>query len=120
MNYPKAILDAVWKRARKVEGLDENMFRKDACGALIMYNKYGMENPYGWVVDHIFPISLGGDDHLENLRALHYLNNLSKGNDYPTYTAVMKFDGSENSRIPENLTVNTKRRELLRTLYNNA
>lgn len=33
MDYPKATVDAVWKRARKVEGLDENMFRKDACGA---------------------------------------------------------------------------------------
>lgn len=120
MAFSKQTLDALWNKARIVEGLDSSLFRKDACGALIMYNKYGLENPYGWVVDHIFPISLGGDDQIENLRALHYLNNQSKADDYPTYTSVVKFDGRNNQPTEQSLTVNSKRREILKTIYKNA
>lgn len=110
----------VWKKARSVDGLDNSMFRKDACGALIMWDKFGKNNPFGWVIDHILPISLGGDDNLLNLRALHYKNNLSKASDYPSYTAVVKYDGRENVMDERNLTVNKKLREKLKQLYNNA
>lgn len=111
---------SVWKSARKVEGLDDSMFRKDACGALIMFDKYGKQNPFGWEIDHIFPVSLGGDDNLTNLRALHYLNNRSKADDYPSYTACVRFDGRENVTDERNLTVNKAIREELKKLYNGA
>ncbi|WP_291598622.1 HNH endonuclease signature motif containing protein [Bacteroides sp.] len=110
----------VWKKARSVDGLDDSMFRKDACGALIMWDKFGKNNPFGWVIDHILPISLGGDDNLLNLRALHYKNNLSKASDYPSYTAYVKYDGRENVMDERNLTVNKKLREKLKQLYKNA
>ena len=42
-------------------------------------------------------MSLGGDDNLLNLRALHYKNNLGKADDYPSYTASVKYDGRENA-----------------------
>lgn len=103
-----------------VDGLDDSMFRKDACGALIMWDKFGKNNPFGWVIDHILPMSLGGDDNLLNLRALHYKNNLGKADDYPSYTASVKYDGRENVIDERNLTVNKKLREKLKQLYKNA
>lgn len=114
------ILLSVWEKARKVEGLNESMFRKDACGALIMFDKYGKQNPFGWEIDHILPKSLGGDDNLQNLRPLHYMNNKSKADDYPSYTACLKFDGKKNVENECNLTVNKKIREKLKLLYKNA
>lgn len=114
------IIDQLWEKASIIEGLNPGVYRKDACGALIMRDKYGMHNPFGWVVDHIFPQSLGGGDDIDNLRALHYQNNLSKADDYPSYTAVIKYDGKQNVRNERNLTVNNKKRQKLKTLYKNA
>ncbi len=111
---------SIWEKARKVEGLDDAMFRKDACGALIMYDKYGMQNPFGWEIDHIFPQALGGDDQLTNLRPLHYLNNRSKADDYQSYMACMKFDGQQNVKDERSLAVNKTVREKLKQLYKDA
>ena len=49
------IIDRLWEKASVIEGLNPGVYRKDACGALIMRDKYGMHNPFGWVVVHIFP-----------------------------------------------------------------
>jgi hypothetical protein len=43
----------VWKKSLSVDGLDESMFRKDACGALIMW-VIGKNNPFGWVLDQYY------------------------------------------------------------------
>lgn len=114
------LISKIWEKARTIEGLDSSLFRKDACGALIMRDKYGMENPFGWEVDHIFPKSLGGNDNLMNLRALHYLNNRSKADDYPSYTSVIKFDGKDNVEEEHNLTINANTRKKLKSLYKDA
>lgn len=118
----KDVILEVWRKARRVDGLDENMFRKDACGALIMYDKYGKQNPFGWVVDHIYPKSQGGDDNILNLRAFHYLNNICKADDYPSYMAAVKFDESRNTNVEDqrSLTVNKSVRIKLKELYKNA
>lgn len=79
------IKDKIWNKAGAIPNLNPNMFRKDACGAIIMYDKFMQHNPYGWVIDHIIPLSLGGDDNIINLRALHYMNDISKKDDYPSY-----------------------------------
>ena len=81
---------------------------------------FGKNNPFGWVIDHILPMSLGGDDNLLNLRALHYKNNLGKADDYPSYTASVKYDGRENAIDERNLTVNKKLREKLKQHYKNS
>ncbi len=108
----------VWEKARRVEGLDESMFRLDACGALIMWDKYGKENPFGWEIDHIYPISRGGNDDLYNLRALHYENNKSKADDYPSYMASVKYDGTSNIHVQRGLTINEIVRQRISELYN--
>ncbi len=110
----------VWEKGRIVDGLDGAMFRLDACGALIMWERFGMVNPFGWEIDHIFPKALGGKDDPENLRPLHYMNNKSKGNDYPSYIACVKFNGQKNDDGEWSMTVNEKIRLKLRGLYENA
>lgn len=110
----------VWKKGLIVEGYDATMFRKDACGAWIMWDKYNAtDNPFGWEIDHIFPQSCGGGDELENLRPLHILNNRSKGNDYPSYTAVVTADGDKNIPTEKNLVVNKNTRAVLNDIYKN-
>lgn len=116
-----------WNRATSVEGYDAARYRKDACGAWIIRNKYGdTDSLYGWVVDHIVPQSLLREkgisesmiDNSLNLRALQHENNASKSDDYPSYTAVVTSEGTENVRIAKFLEVNSKKQEALKKLYN--
>ena len=116
-----------WNRANIVEGFDKNRYRKDACGAWIIRNKYGdTDSRYGWEVDHIVPQSFLRDkgfsesmiDNSLNLRALQHENNESKSDDYPSYTAVVTSEGTENVRVTKFLEVNSKKQEALKKLYN--
>ncbi len=114
------MIDRVWEKARIIEGLNPDMFRKDACGALIMRDKYGKKNPFGWEINHIFPKSRGGGDEIDNLRAFHYQNNISKADDYPSYTSMIKYNGVDNVEESQNLTVNQRTRKKLKSLYPDA
>ena len=116
-----------WNRATVVEGYDKSRYRKDACGAWIIRNKYGdTDSLYGWQIDHIVPQSLLRDmgfsdsmiDNSTNLRALQHENNASKNDDYPSYTAVVTSEGTENVRVTKFLEVNSKKQEALKKLYN--
>ena len=114
---------AVWQKAQSVEGLDPSMYRKDACGAWMVWDKYGVQdNMYGWEIDHIVPRSLLQEkgympseiDSLINLRALQHQNNTSKGDDYPSYTAIVTAEANRNVERMQNLTVNEKLRNQLK------
>ncbi len=113
----ESTVNMVWDKATKVDNFDPAQFRKDACGAWIIRNHYGLQTSYGWEVDHVYPQSLGGDDNPENLRAMHWENNLSKGADYPSYKAVIQSDGNKNVRLEGQFTVNAERQEILAKLY---
>lgn len=127
MAFSKQQIQDVWNRASAVEGYDPTRFRKDACGAWIMWDKYGdTDSLYGWEVDHIVPQALLEEkgfskemiDRQENLRALQHENNASKSDDYPSYTAVVTSEGTENVRTWKFLEVNAKKQEMLKRLYN--
>lgn len=120
-------IQEAWNRANVVDGYDKSRYRKDACGAWIIRNKYGdADSLYGWVVDHIVPRSLLREkgisesmiDNSLNLRALQHENNVSKSDDYPSYTAVVTSEGAENVRAWKFLEVNKKKQESLKKLYN--
>lgn len=112
------ILDSIWKKATVVPGYSPSILRLDACGAWIMLSEYGNESsPFGWVVDHIFPIILGGDDQVDNLRPMQWENCLAKGNDYPYYKSVIVANGNENIRRERQLVVKKTTQEKLSILY---
>ena len=127
MIFTEDQIQMAWSRATVVEGFDRNRYRKDACGAWIMRNKYGdIDSMYGWVIDHIVPQSLlkelGFDEKMINnplnLRALQHANNMSKSDDYPSYTAVVTSEGVENVKVMTFLEVNKKKQDILKKLYN--
>lgn len=127
MAFSEEVVQMVWNRAMTVQGYDKSRYRKDACGAWIFRNKYGdTDSLYGWVIDHVVPQTLlkekGFSEDLinnqQNLRALQHLNNTSKGNDYPSYTAVVTSDDAENVSVRKFLEVNEKKQAVLKKLYN--
>ena len=48
----------VWAKGQIVEGFAPSLFRKDACGAWIVWDKFGVQdNLFGWEIDHVCPKS---------------------------------------------------------------
>lgn len=126
MTWSEDQIQNVWDHAIAVDGYDMNRFRKDACGAWIIRDKYGdKDSLYGWEIDHIVPQSLleekgfnqNSIDNPLNLRALQHDNNASKSDDYPSYTAVVTSEGTENIQSWKFLVVNAKKQEILKKLY---
>lgn len=71
---------AVWSKARTIVGYDPDVWRADCCNAAIRWGDYGNTmSKFGWEIDHVFPVALGGSDDLGNLQALVWQNNRSKG-----------------------------------------
>lgn len=64
---------------------DPNEYRLDDLGAVIKKSEYGKKTEFGWTIDHIFPVSLGGDDNIRNLQLLHWSNKERKGDDFPDF-----------------------------------
>lgn len=115
-NFAPEILESIWNKAMEMEGLDPNLFRKDACGAVMARSQYGMrDSNFGWEIDHVYPIAMGGDDNLENLRAMQWQNVDSKGSDFPVYKSAVSFKGFENIEDVRNKRVNST---LVNTLMN--
>ena len=114
-------IEKAWEKARVVDGFDPNIFRQDACGAWIQKEMFSQSGSmFGWGVDLIFPLSMGGSPIEDNIRALNYRNLVSKGNDYPSYKAVYTADGLENKETELYLTVNKITRIKLKNFFKNA
>lgn len=128
MNLSEKEKDRIFRKARKIEGLDADEWRMDACDAIIHRSSYGRgDDFFGWEVDHIVPKSLLEEngvpqdliDDFQNLRPLNWRNNVSKGNDYPSYKVeIQSEDGGESNVIrSRRRTVNQAKQKELRELY---
>lgn len=116
----------VWQKGQIVDGFNPDMYRKDPCGAWIVWDKYGVQDSiYGWEIDHIVPqamlenkkVSATLIDDLHNLRPMQHENNASKKDDYPSYTAVVTSEDKKNIHKDISLTVNEATRNLLAKLF---
>ncbi len=69
----------VWQKGRVVTGFDPKLYRKDSCGAWIVFTDYGQTtSAFGWEIDHIHPRAHGGGDEIQNLQPLQWENNRQK------------------------------------------
>lgn len=116
----------VWEKGLKVEGYNPDEYRKDACGAWIIFSQYGdRDSFFGWEIDHIYPQSVLREkkvleeeiDNIENLRPLNWMNNDSKGTDYPVYHAVVTSDGDKNVKGDNEYEVNSIVQQTINSLF---
>ena len=75
--FSDEVIEAVWQKARAMG--TSAILRLDAWGWTIVRQDYGnLRSRYGWEIDHIIPVSQGGDDELSNLQPLQWENNRRK------------------------------------------
>lgn len=117
-DFSEAQIQQVWEKGKVIENYDPNDYRKDLAGAWMQKKQYGLQTPLGWSVDHVYPESKGGNKNIENLRPMHWENNLSKSDDYPIYKTVKTSDENTNVNKENNFTVNEDLQVRLRQLYN--
>ena len=75
--------EIAWQRAQKVQGKNQNLYRKDPFGNEIYKPAYGKGGEKGWEVDHSHPTSQGGTDSSRNLQAMQTKANRRKRDKYP-------------------------------------
>jgi hypothetical protein len=74
----------VWQKGTIVPGYDPNVWRVDRCRNWMNYPQHGnRSSQYGWEIDHIMPLALGGPNTFDNLQPLNWNNNAAKGDIYP-------------------------------------
>ena len=119
-------IEQIWDRAPKIADKDCNIWRHDPCGALIKRDDYGnRSSEFGWEIDHIvskaYLLKAGASedeiDSIENLRAMHWANNDSKGTNYPEYKVVKREENGRNVNIEAFVTVNALRQKELKRLF---
>lgn len=116
-NFSQDIINKVWGKAFTVDGYDNSLFRQDTCGAWIKKDKYGSEDYLGWEIDHVYPLSKGGNNDIENLRAMNWQNNRSKADNYPSYQCAIKSNNNKNIRSDEIRTVSEYLQQTLNSKY---
>lgn len=113
MSWSENQIEAVWQKARTVEGYAPEKYRIDACGAWMARSEFGSKTILGWEIDHVYPQSRARErgysqekiDTIDNLRPMNWRNNKRKDNDYPDYTSAITRDGNKNIEREERKTV---------------
>lgn len=123
MTITVELVNAVWDKGKVVDGKNPNIVRQDPCGAWIVRDGFGdRSNPFGWEIDHILPLGTAKKnikeiDDIENLRPMHWRNNVSKSNSFPFYRASMTSQGNKNVKSDDSYVINASLRERLIKKY---
>lgn len=100
--------------------------RWDSCKACIKEDYYGnRDSEYGWEIEHVYPESLLRHagvpqdliDDIDNLRPMHWRNNVQKDNKFPIYGGVVTAVGDTNLDVSRDYRVNRDQINVLRSLY---
>jgi hypothetical protein len=94
--FSNLVIQQVWNKAKQVSGYDPNIWRQDFAGAWIRQDLYGTDHKYGWEIDHLKPVSIGGSDELNNLNPLNWRNNRTKADNYPTFKTSVSSELNQN------------------------
>ena len=74
----------VWEKGQAIPGQDFDEWRRDDFGNNIRFDDYGnRDSEFGWEIDHIVTVADGGTDDINNLRPLHWRENLARNKLYP-------------------------------------
>lgn len=66
----------VWSKALEVPWSDPALVRKDRHGYLMRFSDYGdHSSAFGWEIDRLIPITLGGPEEEWNLEPLNWMMN---------------------------------------------
>ncbi len=95
-DYTADFIWQVWQRAKSVNDKIKNFFRQDIADAWIDIDEYGKETEKGWVIAPIRPAPDGDLYDISNLIALHWKNNITKGNNFPVFKTIISSKGPYN------------------------
>lgn len=77
--WSEEIKEKLWQKAKEIPHFEPALWRRDICGFAIRYTDFGdRDSMYGWEIDHIYPVAMGGNDDLNNLQILNWKNNADK------------------------------------------
>lgn len=117
----------VWNKAPFIDITRPELGKLDTCRACIKEKYYGdRDSDYGWEIDHIIPekiLKAAGVpqdliDHIDNLRPMHWKNNLDKSDYFPKYPATVSAAGNINlSVIHRDYRINRDQINILYYLY---
>lgn len=96
MAYSSSLVNQMWLNADTEAGYNPDVWRKDFAGAWIRRDHYNVRSKYGWRIDHICPLQMGGTDIVDNLQPIHWRNDIQKGGDYPDFTTCVTSEGKTN------------------------
>ena len=94
----EGIKELVWRKGTVIPGYDPEMWRQDFAGAWICKDAFGSHSDYGWEIEHIRPLSQGGEETIENLMPCQWQNNMAKANNFPNFKSMITSDGNRNVR----------------------
>ncbi|QOI98534.1 MAG: hypothetical protein HRU69_14020 [Flammeovirgaceae bacterium] len=107
----------VWNKGTTVENYDSVKYRKDVCGALDATRQVRERGNFRLGNRPCLSRVKRGDETLINLRPMHWENNRSKADDFPSYTAVKTSNDTKNVDKEERKTVNDALLAELKKLY---